>query len=168
MKEAIAFLVDFANDLDEIGAFDAADMCTRMAEDASREVTAGYGGGAAEYVQRLLELAKNKGVDYMVSRMQESRIVVLNDGTPILKQSDSPGFVKALEARARQLGYKDSGKPPVAPRKIDPRWGVETQKRFEDIESGKSQWLQQAQPSSAPVKKPKGGWQPKKDTRKPI
>lgn len=159
-REAIASLIEFANELDEIGAYEAADSVTRLAQ---KEVTAGYGGGYAEYVQKLLQLAQSKGVDYMVARMQEARLVVLNDGTPIMKQPDSPDFVKALEHRARQLGYKDSGKKPHAPGKIDPAWGKESADRYRDIASGKSKWLQQAMPSSAPVKKPEGGWKPKKD-----
>jgi hypothetical protein len=159
-REAIASLIEFANELDEIGAHNAADAVTRLAQ---KEVTAGYGGGYAEYVQRLLELAKTKGVDYMVARMQEMRIVVLNDGTPIMKQPDSPDFVKALEQRARQLGYKDSGKTPYAPNKVDPKWGNQSADRYQDIASGKSQWLQQVKPISQPAAKPAGGWQPQKD-----
>jgi hypothetical protein len=141
---------------------------------AQKISTGGFGGGTAEYVSKLLELAKNKGIDYMQSRMEESRIVTLNDGTPIVKQNDPSGFINAVVTRARQLNLPETkGKKPFAPGKIDARWNNESEQREKDIMSGKSSWLDKSKPYSdaiAEKKLKKYQWNPSgtKTETKPI
>ncbi|MBS1722358.1 MAG: hypothetical protein JSS66_05065 [Armatimonadetes bacterium] len=171
LQSVASDLVSAANLLDAEGRFAAADSLERLAE---RVVEAQYGGGMAEYVGRLLELAKNKGIDYMQQRMSESRIVVLNDGTPILKQNDPKTFVAAVVAQAKKLGLPDSkGLEPFAPNKFEPKWSADSAKRGEDIASGKSKWLGQAKPYGdmmADQKLHKYKWQPTSgtETKKPA
>lgn len=137
-------MIEQANELDAKGRFAEAHKLDRYAE---RIVTAGYGGGVAEYIGKLLELARSKGIDYMKSRMEESRIVTLNDGTPILKRDDAPQLIQAVVARAKALKLPETkGLAPNAPGKIDARWSGESANRMDEIASGKSSWLNQAKP----------------------
>ena len=146
LEFVIQHMLETANQLDSRGKVVEAGT---LDQHARRIATAGYGGGAAEYVGKLLELARNKGIDYMKSRMQESRIVTLNDGTPILKENDDPGFINAVVSRARNLKLPETkGLTPNSPGKIDDRWSDEFANRMEEIQSGKSSWLAQAKPFS--------------------
>lgn len=142
----IAYMTERARQLDSMGRFAEASDNDRQAH---KIVTAGFGGGMAEYVGKLLDLARTKGIDYMKSRMEESRIVTLNDGTPIMKRDDAPQFVEAVVARARALKLPETqGLKPKSPGKLDPRWTDESRKRTQEIASGKSSWLNQAKPFS--------------------
>lgn len=157
----VAYMLERANQLDSCGRFAEANHIDRYAQ---RVATAGFGGGIAEYVGKLLELARSKGIDYMKSRMEESRIVTLNDGTPIIKTNDSPALVDAVVARAKALKLPETkGLQPKSPGKIDPRWSGEFNKRVDDIASGKSSWLNQAKPFSDAMeekKRKKLNWEP--------
>lgn len=166
----IAYMLERANQLDSVGRFAEA---TRIDRHAQRISTAGYGGGMAEYVGKLLELARSKGIDYMKTRMEESRIVTLNDGTPIMKRDDAPQFVEAVVARAKALKLPETkGLQPKSPGKVDPRWSGEFNKRVDDIASGKSSWLNQAKPFSDAMeekKRKKLKWEPPKaESEKPA
>lgn len=157
----IAYMLERASQLDSSGRFAEANQIDRYAH---KIVTAGYGGGMAEYVGKLLDLARSKGIDYMKSRMEESRIVTLNDGTPIMKRDDPPQFVEASVARAKSLKLPETkGLQPKSPGKVDPRWSEESRKRTQDIASGKSSWLNQAKPFSEAMeekKRKKLQWNP--------
>lgn len=157
----VAYMLERANQLDSCGRFAEANHIDRYAQ---RVATAGFGGGMAEYVGKLLELARSKGIDYMKSRMEESRIVTLNDGTPIIKTNDSPALVDAVVARAKALKLPETkGLQPKSPGKVDPRWSGEFNKRVDDIASGKSSWLNQAKPFSDAMeekKRKKLKWEP--------
>lgn len=150
-----------ATELDTRGCFAEANNMDRYAK---KIVTSGYGGGVAEYVGKLLELARSKGIDYMRERMQESRIVTLNDGTPIIKQNDSPGFINAVVARAQSLKLPETKGLTLNSRgKMDPKWADESAKRMEEIETGTSSWLKQAKPFSdamADKRRSKTTWTP--------
>lgn len=160
-------MLETANQLDSRGKVVEAGT---LDQHARRIATAGYGGGAAEYVGKLLELARNKGIDYMKSRMQESRIVTLNDGTPILKENDDPGFINAVVSRARNLKLPETkGLTPNSPGKIDDRWSDEFANRMEEIQSGKSSWLAQAKPFSDAMEEKKQKhlqWEPPQPPKK--
>jgi hypothetical protein len=167
----IAYMLESAAQLDDSGKIVTA---SHIDEHVQRIVTAGYGGGISEYIGKLLELARNKGIDYMQSRMQEERIVTLNDGTPVLKQNDEPWLVKAVVARARSLKLPETkGLKPTAPGQKDSKWSGESAKRLEEIKSGKSSWLAQAKPFSDAIeekKRKKLKWEPpvsKKQVGKP-
>jgi len=157
----IAYMLERASQLDSSGRFAEANQIDRYAH---KIVTAGYGGGMAEYVGKLLDLARSKGIDYMKARMQESRIVTLNDGTPIMKRDDPPQFVEAIVARAKALKLPETkGLQPKSPGMVDPRWSEESRKRTQDIASGKSSWLNQAKPFSDAMeekKRKKLKWEP--------
>lgn len=156
-------MLESASQLDDSGKLVTA---SRIDEHVQRIVTAGYGGGIAEYIGKLLELARNKGIDYMQNRMQEERIVTLNDGTPVLKQNDAPWLINAVVARARSLKLPETkGMKPFAPGKKDSGWSDEASKRLEEIKSGKSSWLNQAKPFSDAMeekKRKKLKWEPPK------
>lgn len=159
----IAYMLERASQLDSSGRFAEANQIDRY---AYKIVTAGFGGGMAEYVGKLLDLARSKGIDYMKARMEESRIVTLNDGTPIMKRDDPPQFIEAIVARAKALKLPETkGLQPKSPGKVDPRWSEESRKRTQDIASGKSSWLNQAKPFSDAMeekKRKKLKWEPPK------
>ena len=161
LEFVIQHMLETANQLDSAGRVVEAGT---IEQQARRIVTAGYGGGTAEYVGKLLELARNKGIDYMKARMQESRIVTLNDGTPIFKTNEDPGFINAIVSRARSLKLPETkGLEPYAPGKIDQKWHEESANRMEEIKSGKSSWLAQAKPFSDAMeekKRKKLKWEP--------
>lgn len=149
----VQHMIEQANELDTRGRFAEANKIDRYAK---RIVTSGYGGGVAEYVGKLLELARSKGIDYMKERMQESRIVTLNDGTPVIKQNDAQGFIDAVVSRAKALKLPETkGLAPNAPGKMDAQWSGESTKRMEEIESGKSSWLNQSKPYTDAVSEKK-------------
>lgn len=157
----VQHMLEQATELDTRGRLAEANRIDRYAK---RIVTSGYGGGVAEYVGKLLELARSKGIDYMQERMKESRIVTLNDGTPVIKQNDSPGFISAVVARAKALKLPETkGLTPNAPGKMNSKWSGESESRMEEIESGKSSWLAQAKPFSDAMeekKRKKTQWNP--------
>lgn len=166
LEFVVNHLAKYADTLDDSGRIVEASHIDSI---ALRMVTAGYGGGAAEYIGKLLELARNKGIDYMVKRMSESRIVTLNDGTPILKENDDKGFIEAVTARARALKLPETkGLTPNSPGKIDSKWSKDFNERMLDVAQGKSKWLNQAKPFTDAVNdkhKNNSNWEP---TPKPV
>ena len=124
----------------------------RTAESISREVLSGYSGGKAEYVMRLLEVAKNKGVDYLQKRMlAPDTLDILPDGMPVIVRSHDMSFVQAVIAQAKALGYGDSGEKPALNvyQSEDPN----TIARTQDVKGGKSDWLKTTVPYSEFVEK---------------
>lgn len=162
MKEIVAQIermLDLANDLDSMGLNDQADVVTSIAERYAQVVSGS--GGVQEYFERLVQLAVNKGLEYAKARMNENRIVILNDGTPVMKFADPQPLRARVINEAIKRGAKSNPealKGMRSTRRFDPNKAEEARRKYEGWSQGQksfgTQGFQAMQPPAKPAVSP--------------